>query len=140
MASDEGQHRGGLQGGGPNPLFFSLLALAGAAAVIAVAIPSQHLGIALESALIYRVEAAGIVWLVGYLIVAGIWLGWHRRLFKKFPIPGMGSTETPDDDAQTAVDELEQQSEEMQEFRRTTLDALGELKERVARVEGRLDG
>src|SRR3954465_13053464 len=86
MASDAEQRQGGRPGGGPNPLFFWLLLVTAAAAATAVAIPPKHVAVAIDSALIYRLEAAGIVWLVGYLIVAGIWLGWHRRLFKKIPI------------------------------------------------------
>jgi hypothetical protein len=121
-------------------LFFSLLALAAGAMLAAAAIPPQRAGVALNSVLVYRVEAAGVMWLVGYLIVAGVWLGWHRRLFKRLPVPGLGDAELPDGDAQTAVDELEKQAGEMKEFRRTTLDALTEVKERVARLEGRLDG
>jgi hypothetical protein len=139
MAIEAQQQQRGLRRSGPNPLFFSLLALAAGAMLAAAAIPPQRVGVALNSVLVYRVEAAGVIWLVGYLIVAGVWLGWHRRLFKRLPVPGMGDAETPDY-AQTAVDELEKQIAEMTEFRRTTLDAVTEVKERVARLEGRLDG
>lgn len=125
--------------GAPNPLFFGLLAVTVLALVVASAIPPQETALGLNSHLVYRVEVGVLMWLVGYLVLAGLWLAWHRRLFKRLPVPGLGGAESPEGDMEEAANELDAARTEMEEFRSTTKDALMILGERVARIEGRLD-
>lgn len=126
--------------GGPNPLFWGLVVVTLLAIAAALGVRARDTAPSMHSFLVYRIEVGLAVWLVGYLVAAGWWLGWHRRLFKRFPIPGLGEAETAPVDAQGTVDDLAQRVAEMGEFRSTTLEALAEVRERLARAEGRLSG
>jgi hypothetical protein len=128
MGDNDGLTHGEAPSPGPNPLFFGILAAVAAGLILGAAAGD---GRVLESNLLFRVVAGAAGFAVAYLVVAALWLGWQRRLFKRVHVATSG-VDMPDDAVQR---EVTARDREVSEFMGATTKAVEELDRRVTNLE-----
>jgi len=114
----------GLGPPGANPLFFGVLL-----AVVIGVVVAAFAGDAewFHSNVLYRMGVGALATGIAYAVVTALWLGWHRRVFKKLTALGAG-VEMPD---QQTAEEVDARDSEIAEFMNTTTAAIDEMGEHI---------
>jgi hypothetical protein len=129
MGDNDGLTQGAAPSPGPNPLFFGVLVAVAVGVLVGSAAGD---GRVLESHALFRIVVGGAAFVVAYLVVAALWLGWQRRLFKRVHVAA-GGVDMSDDDAVRR--EVTARDREISEFMGHTTKAMEELDRRVTNLE-----
>jgi hypothetical protein len=118
----------GLGPPGANPLFFGVLLAVGVGVVVALSAGDAEW---FRSNALYRMGVGALATGIAYVVVAALWLGWHRRVFKKLGALG-AAIEMPD---QETAQEVDARDSEVADFMDTTTAAINELGKHVEALE-----
>ena len=119
----------------PHPFLWLLLAALALALVAAALAPDRAPALALYWNPIYRAEIALVVLAIAYLLGVAGWMAWNGLAFRRIELPGGAALERGASALDAAATDFDDVLESMADRLDEVETALGQLNDRVDRIE-----